>query len=554
VLGAAAVAGACIPAEALAQAPERASIAYTLSVGGGHSELFLIRSDGSGRKRLTGGSGPLSAAGASVSEPAWSPDGARLVYTRAKNFDAQSSIRTIDLASGTTLTLTSGRYDFGPAWSPDGARIAFARSSDDGSAIFAIASGGGALRRLTAKSRTHFDLEPAWSPDGSTIAFTRITYRIKAKRIDQDVFVMGADGGGLHRLAAAATSPAWSPDGARIAFVSDRDHNGETCFEECSFNGELYVMAADGSAQQRLTRTKGDDRNPEWSPDGARIAFDSDRNSPESTDGGGRELYSIAADGSCMTWLTNGGADSIDAVWQPGAVGSTDPGPGCGATMRPPTHDFDFDIAALRSFGRYPLYWLGPEYGNLLLSYLDGNDPFYTDCGSYNAGDCPLRIEVQNRSICTQHPFAYGGGRGGGETGPDFFDTDGTLASRRFAYRGAIVAEYPSSGGGWDIYTGATGLTVWGVGDAPRDIKPVVRALRPVLGGAAPGSSGSPLPAPAFPDVFWRKLRHFERVYRRLGNEAAAGRALRVTRRAVHDKLSLGRLLRKLGATRHTHC
>jgi hypothetical protein len=355
---------------------------------------------------------------------------------------------------------------------------------------------------------------------------------------------MSSDGEGAHRLVANASSPAWSPDGSRIAFLSGRDRNGATCFEECSANNELYVMSADGSAQRRLTHTKGDESAPAWSPDGARIAFDSDRNSPEGSDGGGRELYSIGADRSCMTWLSNGGADSIDPAWEPGVGRGTDPGPGCGATTRAATHDVD--IAPLRSFGRFPLYWLGPEFGNLLLSVIFGNDPLYVDCGSYRASDCPERIDVQNASICNRHPFSYGAGRGGGET-DDALDS-GTLARHRFAYRGAVAAAYPSSGG-WDVYTGATTVTVFGVGGAPRDIRPVIRALRPVRGAAV-----DRLPSPSFPPVFWRKLHRFERVYRRVGSVRAAGRELRVTPRAVRDKLALSRLLRKAGVRRRASC
>jgi hypothetical protein len=553
VLGAAAVAFACATAPAAtAQAPERATIAYALRVGGGHSEVFLVRSDGSGRTRLTGGDVPLARAAPSSSEPAWSPDGTRLAFDWSEDDDSTSGIRTMDIGTGESRTLTGGHFDFGPAWSADGARIAFSRSSEHhGNSIFAVQTGGGAKPvQLTKGSRFKLDIEPAWSPDGTMLAFTRFTFHVKAERVDTDLFVADADGGGAHRLAADAQGPAWSPDGTRIAFLSTRDRQGETCFEECAYNNELYVMPADGSAQRRLTYTNGDERDASWSPDGLRIAFDSDRNSPEGTDGGGRELYSIGADGHCMTWLTNGGGDSTAPAWRPGSGAATDPGPGCGATPRAPT--YDFDVSALRSFHHHPLYWLGPQFGNALLSYLDGNDPFYTDCASYRASDCAQRIEMQNESICRRHPFAYGGGRGGGETGADFFEDESTLASSRFAYRGAIAAAYQSAEG-WDVYTGRTTVVVFGVGPRPRDVKPVIRALRRMPGGRG-GDGSRRLPAPAFPDDFWRKLKRFERTYRRLGSEAAAGKELRVTPHAVHDKLALGRLLRRQGVKRHARC
>jgi hypothetical protein len=385
---------------------------------------------------------------------------------------------------------------------------------------------------------------PEWSPDGSLIAFSRITIRLKEERFDQQVLVMNADGSGAHVVADAGSGPAWSPDGSRLAFLSVRDRNGHTCFEECNFNNELYVMNADGGDQRRLTRTRGDEENPSWSGDGARIAFDSDRNSPVGSDGGGRELYSIGTDGSCMTWLTNGGASSADPAWQPGAAGSlSDPGSGCGAVPRTPTEDID--VAGLGSAG----YWVGPSFGGVLLSGVTLDGPLYTDCGRYEPRGCGRRFQLQNASICKRHPFWYGTGRGGGETDNGGLNV-GDLPLHRFVYDGALVVGYRGEASGWDIYTGGRAVAVFDVGREPRDIKAVVRALRRI-GRVAPRTG--PLAEPRFPPEFWRKLGRFERVASRLG-VAGAARVLRVTPRAVRDKLSLGRLLRREGFTRRASC
>ena len=55
--------------------------------------------------------------------------------------------------------------------------------------------------------------------------------------------------------------------GSKIAFQSNRD-GGDV---------EIYVMNPDGSAQTRLTTSAGADANPDWSPDGRRLAFASFR-------------------------------------------------------------------------------------------------------------------------------------------------------------------------------------------------------------------------------------------------------------------------------------
>ena len=94
-------------------------------------------------------------------------------------------------------------------------------------------------------------------------------------------------------------SPAWSPDGARLAFVSDRHGDWE-----------IYVMNADGSAQRRLTRSPGVDRAPAWSPDGSRIAFETDRN-------GDFDIYMIRSDGTGERALADRAGQDLEPRWSP---------------------------------------------------------------------------------------------------------------------------------------------------------------------------------------------------------------------------------------------
>ena len=94
-------------------------------------------------------------------------------------------------------------------------------------------------------------------------------------------------------------SPTWSPDGSRIAFDSERDGNLE-----------VYVMNADGTGQTRLTDNPAADGVPAWSPDGSRIAFMSNRD-------GDYEIYVMNTDGSGQTRLTVNSAADVAPAWSP---------------------------------------------------------------------------------------------------------------------------------------------------------------------------------------------------------------------------------------------
>jgi TolB protein len=85
--------------------------------------------------------------------------------------------------------------------------------------------------------------------------------------------------------------PDFSPDGERIVFTSNRDQQAE-----------IYVMNADGSGQKRLTRRPGDDWAPDFSWDGRQIAF---------TQLPGT-IWLMNADGTGLRKLTSG----TDADWR----------------------------------------------------------------------------------------------------------------------------------------------------------------------------------------------------------------------------------------------
>jgi pimeloyl-ACP methyl ester carboxylesterase len=113
---------------------------------------------------------------------------------------------------------------------------------------------------------------------------------------------MNADGSDQRRLAGDPVSACcidWSPDGKRLVFESERDGNAE-----------IYVIDVGGSNQRRLTENQAEDWWPSWSPDGTQIAFMSTRD-------GDWEIYVLDVDGGDLHQLTENAADDRGPAWSP---------------------------------------------------------------------------------------------------------------------------------------------------------------------------------------------------------------------------------------------
>ena len=277
------VAIAFLPATARATTPGApGSIAFWAERNGSFN-VYEVKPDGSGRTRLTTFIHPQQA-----SEPAWSPDGTRLVMNATVGTTTGLFVANADGSGMTSLGIDGGD----PSWSPDGTRIAF----DRGFEIWTIGANGADPVRLT--SGTGLDVRPDWSPDGSRIAFD------SNRSGSFDIWTMAADGSGAVDLTANSSAyeadPSWSPDGSRIAFTSDRRSRGDF---------DLYVMRRDGSHVRRLTRGRRDDLQPSWSPDGTQIAFVSSRD-------GDFDLFTIATNGTRAVKISSTRIFEEQPAWQ----------------------------------------------------------------------------------------------------------------------------------------------------------------------------------------------------------------------------------------------
>jgi PKD repeat protein len=295
-----------------AAAPGR--ILFSTDSGGrsAASEIWTMAPDGTDPVRLTTNS-------VYDGEPVWSPDGTRIAFTSTRAGTLDTWVMNADGTGAARLTVHNAA-DISPTWSPDGHSIAFASNRSGYGDIYTMNADGSGPRILYGS--TAVEDAPSWSPDGQWVAFTRATQIVKVRH----------DGVQLTALTSAAQAPAWSPDGDQIAFSSNRDGNAE-----------LYVMAADGTAQTRLTTTPEAERFPSWTPDGQHLLHDRVTATIS-------QLARTAADGASTSLLTSGSTHSSDAdaapaasttaPSQPGtATGSTSTGQSMTVSVTSPLHE-----------------------------------------------------------------------------------------------------------------------------------------------------------------------------------------------------------------------
>jgi len=157
------------------------------------------------------------------------------------------------------ISLNGGINKF-PEWSPDNSLLSFVANLPNSNrwSLWIQKLGGG---HTTIEVSGSYVSSPAFAPAGNLLAYSART----ENSLDSDIFVSSIDGGGrrnLTRHRGIDTSPTWSPTGRQIAFISDR-----------TGSPQVWVMDADGSNVRRLVQEGGHCDSPDWSPDGRFILY-----------------------------------------------------------------------------------------------------------------------------------------------------------------------------------------------------------------------------------------------------------------------------------------
>jgi Tol biopolymer transport system component len=242
--------------------------------------------------------------------PTFSPDGTQIAYVRLPGLgDAfqWSEIEVFDIDSATeTRVIRDGSIVGGLDWTTGGDELVFSASAPGGAARLWRVSLADRNRRpvgdgiplsnvtgaeaFNAVSRT---LRVSVAAAAHRLAFARGAY-------DTDIWAVAPAGAPTEsRKLIASTrldeAPQYSPDGQRIAFASDRN----------SPTSQIWVCSAAGSECEQVTSLAVACGTPRWSPDGRRIAFDA---APE----GQTDIYVVEVASKTVTRLTS--APSHEAV------------------------------------------------------------------------------------------------------------------------------------------------------------------------------------------------------------------------------------------------
>ena len=281
--------------------PDGKFIAFTDASSNSESHGIVLFSPETGEKRtLTS----IPATYWADHSPAFSPDSQTLAFVRSKIW-GRGDIHTVPIIGGepTALTFDNAQYIFdswvfgGLAWTADGSQIIFSSNRGGIPGLWRIPVSGGTPERLGVGGDNAY--YPSISREGNRLAYTQLIGGSSIYRTEM-TSSSGRAGSPTKLVAStrAAQGPQYSPDGKRIAFESDR-----------SGNPEIWMCDSEGLNLIQLTSFGGGYAfTPRWSPDGKQIAFSFGGTSDF-------EIYVVGAEGGGPRRITTEGSDAGVPAW-----------------------------------------------------------------------------------------------------------------------------------------------------------------------------------------------------------------------------------------------
>ncbi|MBN1597019.1 MAG: PD40 domain-containing protein [Bacteroidales bacterium] len=248
---------------------------------------------------------PLSG---SLQNPAFSPDGDAIVFTRFRNGynEEPADLVVFNLENGTVHTLVmdgSANVNLpGSCWNAFSESIVFSSSRDPHDEIYTIDDNGNPGNEIKITERSSYmAYEPSFSPDGEWIVFESHPLDVEGQGV---ITKYKTDNSSAYVALTSASDdcrqPNWSPSGNYILF--QKFQGGQW---------DIWKMKPDGSEQSKVTSGEGDKTDACFTSDGAYIIYSSDADLEYAN------IYRISVNGGTPVRLTNydgyDGAPSISS-------------------------------------------------------------------------------------------------------------------------------------------------------------------------------------------------------------------------------------------------